>query len=68
MVHAQMEPSRDDFFARGYWEAKGPDKDLEKEIAEKIKKGYPITNIIFENTKRAVLCQNKKHMMWSSRT
>ena len=27
---------RDDFFARGYWEAKGPDKDLEKEIAERV--------------------------------
>src|SRR5437868_5348092 len=25
---------RDDFFDRGYWEAKGPDKDLEKEIAD----------------------------------
>ena len=54
---------RDDYFARGYWEAKGPDKDLEKEIADKIKKGYPLTNIIFENTKRAVLYQNKKRVM-----
>ena len=54
---------RDDYFARGYWEAKGPDKDLEREIAEKIKKGYPLTNIIFENTKRAVLYQNKKRVL-----
>jgi predicted helicase len=54
---------RDDYFARGYWEAKGPDKDLEKEIADKIKKGYPLTNIIFENTKRAVLYQNKKRVL-----
>ena len=30
---------RDDYFARGYWEAKGPGSDLEKEIDEKIKKG-----------------------------
>src|SRR5579864_939012 len=36
---------RDDYFARGYWEAKGPDLDLEREIADKIKKGYPLTNI-----------------------
>jgi predicted helicase len=54
---------RDEFFARGYWEAKGPDKDLEKEIADKIKKGYPLTNIIFENTRRAVLYQNKKPVL-----
>ncbi len=54
---------RDDYFARGYWEAKGPDKDLEKEIAEKIKKGYPLTNIIFENTRQAILYQNKKRVM-----
>ena len=54
---------RDDYFARGYWEAKGPDKDLEREIAEKIKKGYPLTNIIFENTRRAVLYQNKKRVL-----
>ena len=54
---------RDDYFARGYWEAKGPDKDLEREIAEKIKKGYPLTNIIFENTRQAILYQNKKRVM-----
>ena len=33
---------------RGFWEAKGPAGDLDKEIDEKIKKGYPLTNIIFE--------------------
>jgi predicted helicase len=54
---------RDNYFARGYWEAKGPDKDLEREIADKIKKGYPLTNTIFENTKRAVLYQNKKRVL-----
>ncbi len=54
---------RDDYFARGYWEAKGPDKDLEREIADKIRKGYPLTNIIFENTKRAVLYQNKTRVL-----
>ena len=45
---------------RGYWEAKGPESDLDKEIADKIKKNYPLTNTIFENTRRAVLYQGKR--------
>src|SRR5438270_9397151 len=45
---------------RGYWEAKGPNSDLDREIAEKIKKNYPLTNTIFENTRRAVLYQGKR--------
>ena len=45
---------------RGFWEAKGPKSDLDKEIARKIATGYPLINTIFENTKRAVLFQNKK--------
>src|SRR6266404_3483745 len=52
---------RDSFdLKRGFWEAKGPKSDLDKEIASKIAAGYPLTNTIFENTKRAVLYQNKK--------
>ncbi len=52
---------RDSFdLKRGIWEAKGAQSDLEKEIAKKIATGYPLTNTIFENTKRAVLFQNKK--------
>ncbi len=52
---------RDSFdLKRGIWEAKGSQSDLEKEIAKKIATGYPLTNTIFENTKRAVLFQNKK--------
>src|SRR5256884_744868 len=52
---------RDSFdLKRGFWEAKGSKSDLEKEIAKKIVTGYPLTNTIFENTKRAVLFQNKK--------
>jgi hypothetical protein len=54
---------RDTFdLKRGIWEAKGPKSDLEKEIASKIAVGYPLTNTIFENTKRAVLYQNKKRV------
>jgi len=52
---------RDNFdLKRGIWEAKGPQSDLDKEIARKIATGYPLTNTIFENTKRAILFQNKK--------
>jgi predicted helicase len=54
---------RDTFdLKRGIWEAKGPKSDLDKEIASKIAVGYPLTNTIFENTKRAVLYQNKKRV------
>jgi hypothetical protein len=41
----------------GYWEAKGPKNNLEEEIRQKIKDGYPLDNALFENTKRAVLYQ-----------
>src|SRR6266851_7532662 len=52
---------RDGFdLKRGIWEAKGPKSDLDKEIAKKIATGYPLTNTIFENTKHAILFQNKK--------
>jgi predicted helicase len=44
---------------RGYWEAKDTDDDLDDEIAKKIKKGYPLSNIIFEDTRQAVLFQGK---------
>ena len=54
---------RDSFdLKRGIWEAKGAQSDLDREIARKIATGYPLTNTIFENTKRAVLFQNKKRV------
>ncbi|MDQ2998989.1 MAG: N-6 DNA methylase, partial [Chloroflexota bacterium] len=43
---------------RGYWEAKDTNDDLDTEIKAKIARGYPLTNIIFEDTRRAVLYQN----------
>ncbi|MDO8682662.1 MAG: DNA helicase, partial [Armatimonadota bacterium] len=43
---------------RGYWEAKDTADDLEVEIKKKIDAGYPLTNIIFEDTHRAVLYQD----------
>lgn len=43
---------------RGIWEAKDTADDLDVEIRKKIAAGYPTKNIIFENTRRAVLVQN----------
>lgn len=48
---------------RGHWEAKDTKDDLDAEIAKKMKKGYPLGNIIFEDTRRAVLFQNKQRAM-----
>jgi hypothetical protein len=47
-----------DKFPRGHWEAKDTKDDLDVEIVKKKKRGYPLTNIIFEDTRRAVLYQN----------
>jgi hypothetical protein len=44
---------------RGHWEAKDTSDNLDVEIIKKSKKGYPLTNIIFEDTRTAVLLQNK---------
>jgi hypothetical protein len=48
---------------RGYWEAKDTDDHLDAEIAKKIKKGYPLSNIIFEDTRHAVLFQGKRESL-----
>jgi hypothetical protein len=45
---------------RGYWEAKDTQDDLDTEIKKKIGRGYPLSNIIFEDTQTAVLFQNKQ--------
>ena len=50
---------RDEFsLHRGYWEAKDTDDNLTAEIVKKTAKSYPLTNTIFEDTRRAVLFQN----------
>lgn len=55
---------RDNFnLPRGYWEAKDTRDDLSTEIRKKINAGYPITNTIFEDTRRAVLYQNNKPVL-----
>ena len=43
---------------RGYWEAKDSHDDLDKEIQRKFDRGYPRDNIIFEDSRIAVLFQN----------
>ena len=47
----------------GYWEAKDSTDDLDEEIINKFKRGYPKDNIIFEDTTRAVLIQNGQRVM-----
>jgi predicted helicase len=43
---------------RGYWEAKDSKDKLDVEISKKTALGYPLTNIIFEDTREGVLYQN----------
>ena len=47
----------------GYWEAKDEADDLDEEIAKKRAKGYPTDNILFEDSKSAVLIQNDREVM-----
>lgn len=47
----------------GYWEAKDEKDDLEREIVAKRDKGYPLTNIIFEDSQRAMLYQDGERVM-----
>jgi predicted helicase len=42
----------------GYWESKDEKDNLDAEIEDKFKKGYPTDNILFEDSKTAVLIQN----------
>jgi predicted helicase len=47
----------------GYWEAKDSHDDLDVEIDKKLRAGYPRTNIVFEDTRRAVLIQHGEEVM-----
>ena len=49
--------------ARGYWEAKDSADDLDAEIRRKFARGYPRDNILFEDSRRAVLIQNGEEAM-----
>ena len=51
---------RDEYrLARGWWEAKDTSDQLAAEIQKKLKAGYPARNTIFEDTRVAVLYQDR---------
>src|SRR3989440_2694524 len=55
---------RDTFtLPRGYWEPKDTRDDLNIEIRKKINAGYPVTNPIFEDPRRAILYQSNKPVL-----
>jgi predicted helicase len=47
----------------GYWEAKDQKDDLDAEIEIKKRRGYPQDNIVFEDSREAVLIQNRQEVM-----
>lgn len=47
----------------GYWEAKDTDDDLDEEIVKKFRRGYPQTNIIFEDSTKAILIQSGQEII-----
>jgi hypothetical protein len=47
----------------GYWEAKDEEDNLDKDIAAKFRRGYPRDNIIFEDSRTAVLMQYGNEVM-----
>jgi REP element-mobilizing transposase RayT len=49
-------------FDLGYWEAKDEKDNLDREIEAKFAKGYPDDNILFEDTRTAVLFQNAQEV------
>jgi predicted helicase len=46
----------------GYWESKDGKDDLDEEIAKKFAKGYPKSNILFEDSQTVALIQNGKEV------
>ncbi|KAA6327507.1 hypothetical protein EZS27_023510 [termite gut metagenome] len=47
----------------GYWESKDEADDLDEEIEKKFAKGYPKDNILFEDSRVAVLVQNGEEVL-----
>ncbi len=47
----------------GYWESKDQYDNLAQEIDKKLSKGYPDSNILFEDSQTAVLIQNGSEIM-----
>ena len=48
---------------RGLWEAKDTHDDLDREIRNKLAQGYPGDNILFEDSRTAVLFQDQREAM-----
>ena len=48
---------------RGLWEAKDTHDDLDREIQNKLAQGYPSDNILFEDSRTAVLFQDQREAM-----
>ena len=46
----------------GYWESKDQKDTLDDEIQKKLAKGYPTTNILFEDGRTAVLIRNGREL------
>jgi Type ISP restriction-modification enzyme, coupler domain len=47
----------------GFWEAKDEKDNLDAEIEAKFRKGYPQDNIIFEDSREAILIQNRQEIV-----
>ncbi len=47
----------------GFWESKDTDDDLTLEIAKKFDKGYPDSNILFEDSQTAILYQDGARLL-----
>ena len=47
----------------GYWESKDEADDLKEEIEKKFAKGYPKDNILFEDSRNAVLIQSGEEVL-----
>ena len=48
---------------RGLWEAKDTHDDLDREIQSKLSQGYPADNILFEDSRTAVLYQDRHEVL-----
>ena len=53
---------------RGLWEAKDTHDDLDREIRNKLDQGYPSDNILFEDSRTAVLFQDQQEVMRTDMT
>jgi hypothetical protein len=47
----------------GYWESKDEEDNLDEEIKKKFAKGYPKDNILFEDSRVAVLIQKEEEVL-----